>query len=210
MPAPLNGNTNEGETVTRKEKRQMKTKKSILAAIAALATAHAALAQNFPFGTFIYNCHVVNQEGVLINDTTSDNKISLSVYRIGADGKTLSDLLQSAYVRENPAQKGFNCQLAINLTTSQTSSSATIGEQLALVVKEGSTEVWRSYTILPPVGEANTACHVGGILASADENGDAIADWYNDDFMQPWAEALEFTYGGADADDDNDGVSNLF
>lgn len=191
----------------------MKMKRVVLAGIAAFAMQAMADGPNFVFGTFSYLCHVVDAWGFAINDTSTANNISLSAYRIvddGNGGKTLGDCVQAAYVRTDPTQYGYNCRLDINLSTLPSSSSATVGEQLALVVKEGSKELWRSYTLLPPVGGAlDGARYVGGIAAGTDANGDFIADDFYD-AIQEYAAAYGFTYGGANDDDDNDGVSNLF
>ena len=198
----------------KQEKQKKNMKKLVSTAIAAIVLSQTPLAaQNFGFGTFSYLCHVVDTWGFTINDTSTANNISLSAYRIiddGNGGKSLGDCVQAAYVRTDPTQYGYNCRLDINLSTSPSSSSATVGEQLALVVKEGKNELWRSYTLLPPVGGAlDGACYVGGITAGTDANGDFVADDFYD-AIQDYADAYEFTYGGANDDDDNDGASNLF
>lgn len=189
----------------------MKTKSLILAMVAALACLQDSLADQSVPWSFDYNCYVLNYQGGLINDSLNSEKISLNVYKIADDGQggqKFGTLVQSSYTWCEPSEKGFNCNLQILVTSDGSDNTATIGEQLALVVKKDKEEVWRSYTALPPVGEAFTSCYVGGILSDADANGDGIADQYVEDVLG-WAEAYEFAYGNADADDDGDGVSNL-
>ncbi|MBR4170815.1 MAG: hypothetical protein IKR48_04110 [Kiritimatiellae bacterium] len=176
------------------------------AVIVALVSAHASFADpNFILGTYTYNCYVVDWMGTLIDDTSSS--VALYAYKIvddGNGGQTLGALLQSSYVRLSPASHGCNCQLSINISSSPSDTTAMLDEQLALVVKKGSKELWRSYTVLPPIPEAMGFGDVGGIVGDTDANGDCISDEFADALR-----TYGFSYGGAGEDSDGDGVSNL-
>ena len=201
----------------------MKTPMTKFAAIAAIAafTISAPFASAFGVGmggSCRYYLHVKNCWGWYY---TGDNvDVTLEVYKINRDSNgnptglgakaTTSVIKQTAL-----GSTGYNYILEVVGTSDSSSDTNPVpGEQLALVVKNGSKEVWRSYTALPPWAWMSVSVNgfeVSGIFDSSysDEDGDGLHD--------EWLEAVNMyadAYGvdlveSAGGDSDGDGLTNL-
>lgn len=169
-------------------------------------------------GSCRYYCHVKTGWGWYY--AGADVDATLEVYKIVRDASGnptgLGAKAPSTATRQSSlGTTGYNYILEVTGTSDSSSDTYPVpGEQLALVVKNGSTEVWRSYTALPPW--AWNSVTVNGFEASgifdssfSDEDGDGLCD--------EWVEAVNAyadAYGvdlveSAGGDADGDGLTNL-
>ena len=140
----------------------------------------------------------------------------LEAYKIVRDGNGNPTGLGAKVSNSNGGRQnslgstGYNYILEVTTTTESSSDLyAVAGEQLALVVKNGSTEVWRSYTALPPCAWGSVSVdgfEVSGILDANyyDNNGDGLCD----DYVNAYDGYFGVTLNGASGDYDGDGFTN--
>ena len=84
------------------------------------------------------------------------------------------------------------------------------GEQLTLVVKSGSKEVFRSSKILPPITWQGANSAPIGVYYADPTDADGLYDQWEGDFVNPYCDAYNGdTIGGKEDDYDNDGLTNL-
>ena len=209
----------------------MKTPMTKFTAIAALsaftiiAPFASALGEPALGGTCRYYCHVKNGCWGWYDACNTDlgpgsSDTVLYAYKIVRDGEGNptglgANVTNARYPQTSLGSTGFNYILEVVTTTASSSDTYAVnGEQLALVVKNGSgTEIWRSYTALPPCAWGSTyvdGFEVSGIVDANYSDGDG--DGLNDE----WAEAVNMyadAYGAdmmesASGDSDGDGVTN--
>ena len=130
------------------------------AAFVAAFAASAALAANFPLGTFVYTGSVLNYRHEAI-DSTEDATIQ-AVSKSGA-------VLASSRVTDPVAGSGVNFVLEVPVATEASAKSAAVGDELSLVMisSGGTTNV--SARAIPPVSAANTITNLTVVSASAKE-----------------------------------------
>ena len=209
----------------------MKTPMTKFTAIAALsaftiiAPFASALGEPALGGTCRYYCHVKNGGWGWYDACNTDlgpgsSDTVLYAYKIVRDGEGNptglgANVTNARYPQTSLGSTGFNYILEVVTTTASSSDTyAVIGEQLALVVKNGSgKEIWHSYTALPPCAWGSVVVDGFEVSGIVDANySDSDGDGLNDE----WAEAVNMyadAYGvdmmdSADGDSDGDGVTN--
>ena len=176
-------------------------------------------------GTCRFYCHVKNGGFGWYDACNTDlgpysSATVLYAYKIVRDGEGNptglgANVTNARYPQTSLGSTGYNYILEVVTTTASSSDTYAVnGEQLALVVKNGSgTEIWRSYTALPPCAWGSVTVNgfeVSGIVDANYYDGDG--DGLNDD----WADAVNSyadaygaaTLAGANGDSDGDGVTN--
>ena len=130
------------------------------AAFVAAFAASAALAANFPLGTFVYTGSVLDYRHEVI-DSTEDATIQ-AVSKSGA-------VLASSRVTDPVAGSGVNFVLEVPVATEASAKSAAVGDELSLVLisSGGTTNV--SPRAIPPVSAANAITNLTVVSASAKE-----------------------------------------
>ena len=132
-----------------------------------------------------------------------DNTV-LEVYKIVRDGdgnpSGLGNKVPSnAYRQDTLGSTGYNYILEVTTISQGPSDTYAIpNEQLALVVKSGNTEIYRSYTALSP-------CHWGSVSVDGFEVSGILdgsfSDGNNDGLNDEWVEAYEGDPTGGSASD---------
>ena len=196
-----------------------------MAALTIIAPFASAFGEPALGGTCRFYCHVKNGGWGWYDACDTDlgpysSDTVLYAYKIVRDGQGNptglgANVTNARYPQTSLGTTGFNYILEVITTTASSSDTYAVnGEQLALVVKNGSgTEIWRSYTALPPCAWGSTyvdGFEVSGIVDAnySDGNGDGLND--------EWAEAVNDyadAYGAdmmdsASGDSDGDGVTN--
>lgn len=203
----------------------MKTPMTKFAAIAALSafTIIAPFASAFGVGlgaTCRYYCHVKDGSfgwyGAFGRDWGGPSSATtLYAYKIvrDAEGNPTglgANVTNARYPQTSLGTTGYNYILEVAVTSESSSDSYAVpGEQLALVVKNGNTELWRSYTALPPCAWGSVS--VDGFEASGmidanyyDNDGDGLCD----DYVNAFDGYFGVTLNGASEDYDGDGFTN--
>ena len=197
-------------------------KHAAIAAMAAL-TIIAPFASAFGVGlgaTCRYYCHVKDGSfgwyGAFGRDWGGPSSATtLYAYKIvrDAEGNPTglgANVTNARYPQTSLGTTGYNYILEVAVTSESSSDSYAVpGEQLALVVKNGNTELWRSYTALPPCAWGSVS--VDGFEASGmidasyyDNDHDGLCD----DYVNAFDGYFGVTLNGASEDYDGDGVTN--
>ena len=196
-----------------------------MAAITIIAPFATAFGEPALGGTCRFYCHVKNGGWGWYDACNTDlgpysSDTVLYAYKIVRDGEGNptglgANVTNARYPQTSLGSTGYNYILEVVTTTASSSDTYAVnGEQLALVVKNGSgTELWRSYTALPPCAWASVSVdgfEASGIIDASysDGNGDGLND--------EWAEAVNSyadaygvnTLNGASGDADGDGLTN--
>ena len=197
-------------------------KRTAIAAMAAF-TMIAPFASAFGVGlgaTCRYYCHVKDGSfgwyGAFGRDWGGPSSATtLYAYKIvrDAEGNPTglgANVTNARYPQTSLGTTGYNYILEVAVTSESSSDSYAVpGEQLALVVKNGNTELWRSYTALPPCAWGSVS--VDGFEASGmidasyyDNDHDGLCD----DYVNAFDGYFGVTLNGASEDYDGDGVTN--
>ena len=189
-------------------------KQVAVAAVAAFSMA-APLAQTFAVGiqgAYNYTLVLRDQYG----------------YAIGYEGGKVSDYYtfevynaagEQIYTQSSSANRTISssvgCNYLLSVCTfsdvnSPQSHYAVPGEQLTLVVKSGSKEVFRSSKILPPIKWQGANSAPIGVFYADPTDADGLYDKWADELINPYCDAYNGDTIGGKADDyDNDGLTNL-
>ena len=191
-------------------------KQVAVAAVAAFSMA-APLAQTFAAGlqgAYNYMLVVRDQFGYAIG-YADGGKVSdyytFEVYnangqKINTQASTSADITLSSSV-------GCNYQLSVctfSDVNNPVGGYAVPGEQLTLVVKSGSKEVFRSSKVLPPIKWTGANSAPIGVYCTDPADADGFYDQWADVLVNPYCNAYNGdTIGGKEDDYDGDGLSNL-
>ena len=105
---------------------------------------------------------------------------------------------------------GSNYRLSVCTSADPVSGYAMPGEQLTLVVKSGSKEVFRSSKILPPIKWQGANSAPIGVFYADSTDADGLYDQWANEMVNPYCEeTYGDTIGGKESDYDGDGLSNL-
>ena len=191
-----------------------------MAAFSIIAPFASALGEPALPATCRYYCHVKDGTfgwyGAFGRDwggPSSDT--TLYAYKIVRDGNGNptglgANVTNARYPLNSLGSTGYNYILEVVVTSASSSDSYAVpGEQLALVVKNGSKEIWRSYTALPPCAWGSASVdgfEVSGIVDANyyDNDGDGLCD----DYVNAYDGYFGVTLNGAGGDYDGDGLTN--
>lgn len=149
-------------------------------------------------------------------------------YAIGYEGGKVSDYYtfevynaagEQIYTQSSSDNRTISssvgCNYLLSVCTfsdvnSPQSHYAVPGEQLTLVVKSGSKEVFRSSKILPPIKWSGANSAPIGVYCVDSTDADGLYDQWANEIANPFCEDVYGdTIGGKEDDYDNDGLSNL-
>ena len=177
---------------------------SLLAALVAFAAPGAA-AENFPLGTYIYRGSVLD-----FRHEVCKAAHKLTVQAIDTNG----NILASCRVTDPAVTSGVNFVLEVPVSSSASSKSAAIGDELRCVVTSGGGRTGVSTAAMPPVAAANAITNLNLVSASATaytKEGGGESVLVADDYLAglaPWMRRYGKSEYDPFADWDGDGVSN--
>ena len=150
--------------------------------------------------------YAIGYEGGKVSDYYTFEVYNAAGQKINTQSSTSADITISSSV-------GCNYRLSV-CTDSDTANPrngyAVQGEQLTLVVKSGSKEVFRSSKILPPIQWQGANSAPIGVFYADPTDTDGLYNQWADDLINPYCDAYYGdTIGGMNDDYDNDGLTNL-
>ena len=187
--------------------RSKTTHPAMAAAFVAAFAASAALAANFPLGTYVYTGSVLNYRHEAIDSTEG-----VTIQAVARNGAVLA----SSRVTDPVAGSGANFVLEVPVSSEASAKSAAVGDELSLVLisSGGATNV--STRAIPPVAAANAITNLTVVSASAKEfpyssGGESGTVLVAEDYLAgiaPFMAAEGRTEYDPAADWDGDGISN--
>ncbi len=179
---------------------------AIAGALVVAMCLHSYAEPNFPLGTYVYKGSVMNYRHEVCS--ADDN---LTVQAVTSNGTVLA----SCRVTDPVVSSGVNFKLEVPVSSSSSSKSAAVGDELTCVVRSDGGQASVSTKPMPPVAAANAFTNLNIVSASSTvfpsgkEGGGSVL--VSDDYLagiQYLMEASGKTVYDPAADWDGDGISN--